>query len=78
MLGHPDVSWIYAFTEEWPVPKVTHQLSATVPVGHIGSDGTETGLGDVLLNYRYQAVLKDPIGVGPSEGERGVFAYPSL
>jgi hypothetical protein len=60
-----DGSWIYTFTEEWPVPKETHQLSATVPVSHIGSDGAETGIGDVLLNYRYQAVLKGPIAVAP-------------
>jgi hypothetical protein len=36
-----------------------------VPVSHIGSDGAETGIGDVLLNYRYQAVLKGPIAVAP-------------
>jgi hypothetical protein len=60
-----DQSWNYTFTEEWPVPKETHQLSATVPVNHIHSDGTETGLGDIQLNYRYQAVLKDPIAFAP-------------
>lgn len=37
----------------------------TVPVNHIDSDGTETGIGDVLLNYRYQAVLKDPFALAP-------------
>jgi hypothetical protein len=60
-----DKSWNYAFTEEWPVPKETHQLSATVPANHIHSDGTETGIGDIMLNYRYQAVLKDPIALAP-------------
>jgi hypothetical protein len=60
-----DNSWNYTFTEEWPAPKETHQLSATVPVNHIPSDGTETGIGDILLNYRYQAVLKDPIAFAP-------------
>jgi hypothetical protein len=60
-----DKSWIYTFTEEWPVPGETHQLSVTVPVTHIHSDGTETGIGDILLNYRYQAVLKDPVAISP-------------
>jgi len=60
-----DKSWTYTFTEEWPVPKETHQLSATVPANRIHSDGTETGIGDIQLNYRYQAVLKDPIALAP-------------
>jgi hypothetical protein len=58
-------SWNYTFIEEWPVPKETHQLSMTVPVNHTHSDGTETGIGDILLNYRYQAVLKDPVALAP-------------
>ncbi|MBF8259423.1 MAG: hypothetical protein HW377_1797 [Actinobacteria bacterium] len=60
-----DKSWNYTFTEEWPVPKETHQLSATVPVSHLTSDGTETGIGDILLNYRYQLVFKDPVALAP-------------
>ncbi len=60
-----DKSWNFTFTEEWPVPKETHQLSATVPANHIHSGGTETGIGDIQLNYRYQAVLKDPIALSP-------------
>ena len=60
-----DKSWFYTFTDEWPVCRETHQLSVTVPVHHIDSDGTETGIGDVLLNYRYQAILKDPFALAP-------------
>jgi hypothetical protein len=60
-----DKSWNYTFTEEWPVPRETHQISVTVPVNHLHSDGTATGLGDVLLNYRYQLVLRNPIAVAP-------------
>jgi len=59
-----DKSWNYTFTEEWPVPKETHQLSATVPVSHLNSD-TETGIGDIVLNYRYQLVFKDPVALAP-------------
>ncbi|MGE5790800.1 MAG: transporter [Syntrophaceae bacterium] len=60
-----DKSRDYTFTDEWPVCRETHQLSVTVPVSHIDSDGTETGIGDVPLNYRYQAALKDPIALAP-------------
>ena len=54
-------TWVYAFTDEWPVPGQKHQLSATIPVVHIG----ETGLGDVAINYRYQAFLKDRFAFSP-------------
>jgi hypothetical protein len=60
-----DGSWNYTFTDEWPVPRETHQLSITVPIDHVKSDDTATGLGDVLLNYRYQLLLKDPVALAP-------------
>jgi hypothetical protein len=53
-------SWQYAFTQEWPLGGMLHQLSYTIPV--VRPDGFGTGLGDVLLNYRYQ-LLGD--GVAP-------------
>jgi hypothetical protein len=46
--------WLYVFTQEWPLGGIRHQLSYTVPVVH--PDGFDTGLGDLLLNYRYQAL----------------------
>jgi hypothetical protein len=54
--------WSYAFTEEWPAPSQTHQLSLTVPVQ--ASDG-HSGLGDAAINYRYQAL----------DGSRGGVAF---
>ncbi len=49
--------WIYTLTQEWPVPKETHQLSVTIPVQGVTTDtGRAQGLGDVALNYRYQLV----------------------
>lgn len=56
-----DHIWMYTFTDEWPVPGRKHQLSATIPVLHMGS----TGLGDILLNYRYQAVYRDQFAFSP-------------
>ena len=52
-----DGAWDFAFTQEWPVPSQQHQLSYTLPFA--GVSGT-SGLGDVLINYRYQALLEDP------------------
>ena len=47
--------WGATFTQEWPAPSERHQLSFTVPLMRSGTDGAmKTGLGDILLNYRYQ------------------------
>src|SRR4051812_21176812 len=46
--------WAFAFTQEWPLGGIRHQLSYSIPVQ--SSEATGTGLGDVALNYRYQLV----------------------
>jgi hypothetical protein len=46
--------WAFAFTQEWPLGGIRHQLSYTLPLQ--SSEATGTGLGDVALNYRYQLV----------------------
>jgi hypothetical protein len=56
-----DHTWLYTFTDEWPVPGQKHQLSATIPV----SNNSETGFGDVALNYRYQAILMNRFAFSP-------------
>jgi hypothetical protein len=54
--SHQD--WAYAFTQEWPVDwDPRHQLSYTIPFLHARDfPGSGFGLGDVLLNWRYQLV----------------------
>jgi hypothetical protein len=60
--------WLYTFTQEWPVPGERHQLSFTLPVLRVTlEDGTATGLGDALLNYRLQVA-------GMGEDPRVAFA----
>ncbi len=44
--------WSFGFTQEWPAPGLRHQLSYTVSVLRAGG---ERGLGDVAINYRFQA-----------------------
>jgi hypothetical protein len=50
--------WVYTFTQEWPVPgDARHQLSYTLPYWHAGAfQDSGAGIGDILLNYRYQLV----------------------
>lgn len=50
--------WVYTFTEEWPWGGQRHQLSVTAPLQRLASspDGGRRGLGDIALNYRYQAL----------------------
>jgi hypothetical protein len=50
--------WVYTFTQEWPVPgDERHQLSYTLALQHAGAfPDSGAGIGDVLLNYRYQLV----------------------
>jgi hypothetical protein len=49
--------WSYSFTDEWPVVTPLHQLGFTLPVSRV-DDGlaASVGVGDLLVNYRYQAV----------------------
>ena len=49
----PDGAWLFTFTQEWPVASQRHQFSYTAPLA--SSDGS-TGVGDLALNYRYQAL----------------------
>jgi hypothetical protein len=46
-------SWVYTFTNEWPMNGLKHQFSYTVSATHPGSSG---GIGDTAFNYRYQLV----------------------
>ena len=58
--GPDDRAWDFAFTQEWPLFSQTHQVSYTIPFSNIESGGqSESGFGDVLLNYRYQAFFDE-------------------
>ena len=43
--------WEYTLTQEWPLGGVRDQISYTIPIAHAGG---ETGVGDVMVHYRYQ------------------------
>jgi hypothetical protein len=47
-------AWGYSFTEEWPVLGQTHQASVTFTA--LRPEDVKAGVGDLALNYRYQAI----------------------
>lgn len=52
-------TWSYAFTQEWPALSQSHQLSYTIPYEWLDAEaGGVDGVGDVLLNYRWQALFE--------------------
>ena len=49
-----------SFTQEWPAYGQTHQLSYTVPYSSVREAGRwDSGIGDVLLHYRFQAYMDE-------------------
>src|SRR5262245_47349168 len=48
--------WSSTFTQEWPIASQTHQFSYTLA----WANGERFDFGDVLLNYRYQAMMEGP------------------
>src|SRR3954466_11302005 len=53
----PDGAWLFTFTQEWPAPSQRHQLSYTAPL--VSNRPGGTGVGDLAINYRYQATGHD-------------------
>jgi DtxR family transcriptional regulator, Mn-dependent transcriptional regulator len=50
-------NWGYGFTQEWPVVSQKHQFSYTLS---FLDNGDGSGIGDTLINYRYQALMEGP------------------
>ena len=58
--------WVYTFTQEWPLHGLKHQISYSLPVQDVHSPlAAAVGIGDVALNYRYQAVGAERIAFAP-------------
>jgi hypothetical protein len=53
----PDGAWLFTFTQEWPAPSQRHQFSYTAPL--VSNRPGGTGVGDLALNYRYQALGRE-------------------
>lgn len=52
----PAGDWVYSFTQEWPIDRAPrNQFSYTIPVVQ-PDELAGGGVGDVLLNWRYQLV----------------------
>jgi hypothetical protein len=59
-------AWTYSFTEEWPVLGQANQASVTFNYCSAGRSGPD-GVGDLALNYRWQAVGSGeaPVALAP-------------
>jgi len=54
--------WTFSFTQEWPIFSQDHQFSFTIPSYHLReSGGRVSGVGDLMLNYRYQLLEEGDI-----------------
>ena len=67
-----DGTWQGSFTQEWPAPGMKHQLSYSIP---FASTGEAAGVGDVLLNYRYQ--VREETAGGPAIAPRLSVVLPT-
>ena len=67
-----DGTWQGSFTQEWPAPGMKHQLSDSIP---FASTGEAAGVGDVLLNYRYQ--VREETAGGPAIAPRLSVVLPT-
>lgn len=55
-----------SFTQEWPAFGRSHQLSYTIPFQHTTLlNPTRSGIGDMLINYRYQLIDEPALAVSP-------------
>lgn len=61
----PSHDWNYTFTNELPAPNKTHQISYVIPVAKKTGTTDQTGIGDVLVNYRYQLVDEERLAMAP-------------
>jgi hypothetical protein len=62
--------WLFTFTEEWPAHGQAHQVSVSVLWARLepaSGGGLQSGVGDVALNYRWQALGdgEAPVAVAP-------------
>lgn len=55
----------YTFTNEIPIHDETHQFSFAIPIIKKNGPPSESGIGDVLINYRYQLVNNEHIAIAP-------------
>lgn len=52
----------FAFTQEFPLGSQTHQVSYSLPASLLrNGDRTTSGIGDLLLNYRYQVLFENDV-----------------
>jgi hypothetical protein len=54
----PSQDVYFSFTQEWPLSGIRHQISYSIPYNFLDHNNI-SGVGDILINYRYQLFCKD-------------------
>ena len=61
-LRRQDRDWTFMFTQEWPMGSQAHQFSYSIPYSWLRIDDQRVrGVGDIMLNYRYQALFESDV-----------------
>ena len=58
-------SWEFGFTQEWPLASHQHQFSFSLPLVSTIQPPRSTGLGDLMINYRYQLYESERTAFSP-------------
>ncbi len=58
-------SWEFGFTQEWPLASHQHQISFSLMAMSINQPPRSTGLGDLMINYRYQLYESERTAFSP-------------
>jgi hypothetical protein len=68
--------WAFNFTQEWPIFSADHQFSYSIPSARLRDEGhRQTGVGDMVLSYRYQ--LSEENGIRPAIAPRFGLVLPT-
>lgn len=62
LFSKPETSKAFTFTQEWPLIGQDLQFSYMIPYSFIGDN---SGIGDAMVNFRYQAIMKENLAFSP-------------
>ena len=62
IFSKPEKSKAFTFTQEWPLIGQDIQFSYMIPYSAIGDN---SGIGDAMINFRYQALMNEKIACSP-------------
>jgi hypothetical protein len=73
--GDDESALSFVFTQEWPIFSQAHQFSYTLPYTFSENGDSQTGIEDISLNYRFQALQES--GSKPAIAPRVSLVLPT-